>query len=38
MGHLGQAKCTVHSISAQTSQEEIEFTKAKEYVAKNLLF
>ena len=30
MGHLGRATCTVHSISAQTSQEGIKCTKAKE--------
>ena len=30
MGHLGRATCTVHPISAHTSQEGIECTKAKE--------
>ena len=31
-GPLGRAACTVHSISAQTSQEGIECTTAKEQV------
>ena len=29
MGHLGRATCTMHLISAQTSQEGIKCTKAK---------
>ena len=29
MGPLGRATCTVHSISAQTSQEGIKCTKSK---------
>ena len=32
MGCLGRETWTVHSISVQTSQEEIKFTKAKEQI------
>ena len=32
MGRLGREICTVHSISVQTSQEEIKCAKAKEYM------
>ena len=30
MGRLGRGTCAIHSISAQTSQEGIKCTKAKE--------
>ena len=36
MGRFGRTTCTVHSISAQTSQEEIKCIKAKK-IAKVLL-
>ena len=35
MGRLGRAACTLHLISAQTSQEGMECSKAKR-VAKSL--
>ena len=31
MGCFGRTSCTVHSISAQTSEEEIKCTKAKKF-------
>ena len=32
MGHLGRVLCTVHSISAHTNKEEIECTKAIDWL------
>ena len=32
IGHLGRATCTVHSMSAQTSQEGIKSTKIKKHL------
>ena len=37
MGYLGSVARTAYSIFAQTSQEGIECTKVKEYLAKSLL-